>query len=96
MFNKVSIYASISTVFFLIAFLMFPLAAEKIISPFIIPVVLFWCILLIVGNFISGITYGVLKKWGKWRLIFVSAYNVILLYVLITLFAMAVVVVNSF
>ena len=39
--KKIAIHIAISTVIFIIAFLTFPLGAEKIISPLILPVVLF-------------------------------------------------------
>ena len=50
--KKIAIHIAISTVIFIAAFLVFPLGAEKIISPLILPVVLFWSILLIVANLI--------------------------------------------
>ncbi len=91
-YKKIVIHIAVSTVPFLVAILTFPLAAEKIVSPLSIPIVLFWSILLIVANFMSGITYSAVKKWGKLRLLFIFAYNLFLLFILITLFAIASVV----
>lgn len=91
-YKKVAIHIVISTVLFIVSFLMFPLAAEKIVPPLSIPIALFWSILLIVGNFIAGITYGFVTKWGKLKLFCIAAYNVFLLFILITTFAIAVVV----
>lgn len=93
-YKKTVIHVAISTVLFLSAFCVFPLAAEKIVTPLSIPIVLFWSIFLIVGNFIAGLTYGIQKKWGKLRLFCISAYNVFLLFVLITTFAIASIVVS--
>ena len=92
-YKKLVIHIAISTVLFLAAFLMFPLAAEKIISPMSIPVVLFWCILLIVCNFIAGVTYGAVKKWRKLSLLLCSVYNIFLLFILISVFVMASIVI---
>lgn len=91
-YKKVAIHIAISTALLLISFLAFPLAAEKTIPPLSIPFVLFWSILLIVGNFIAGITYGIMTKWGKLKLFCIVAYDVFLLFVLITTFAIAAVV----
>ena len=93
--KKTAIHIAISTAIFIVAFLVFPLGAEKIISPLILPVVLFWSILLIVANFASGVTYGILKKYGKLRLICISVYNIILLTILIILFTMASIVFST-
>ena len=87
--KKKVIHVVISTALFLVAFLVFPLAAEKIISPLSIPIALFWSTLFIVGNFMAGITYGAVKRWGKWRLFCISAYNVFLLFVLINILVIA-------
>ncbi len=87
--RKLILHVVISAVIFLTTFITFPLAAEKIISPLSIIVTLFWSILLIVGNLVAGITYGAVKKWGVIRLLFISAYNVLLLVVQISVFAMA-------
>ena len=91
-YKKVAIHIAISTALFLVPFLVFPLAAEKIVPPLSIPIILFWSTLLIVGNFIAGITYGIMTKWGKLKLFCISAYNVFLLFILITTFAIAAVV----
>lgn len=93
--KKVAIHIAISTVIFIVAFLIFPLGAEKIISPLVLPVVLFWSILLMVANFAVGVTYGILNKWGKLRLICISAYNIILLIILIVNFVMASIVFST-
>lgn len=90
--KKFAIHVAVSTTFFLLSFLMFPLAAERIVPPISIPVTLFWCILLIVGNFIAGIVYGIMTKWGKFKLFCIIAYNVFLLFVLIGLFTIATIV----
>ena len=74
------------------SYLVFPLAAERIIPPVSVPIGLFWSILLMVSNFVAGITYGIVKKWKKWILICVVAYNVLLLLILLTVFAIAAVV----
>ena len=93
--KKTTIHIAISTVIFIIAFLTFPLGAEKIISPLILPIVLFWSILLMVANFAAGVTYGILKKWGKLRLICISVYNIILLIILFVIFTMASIVFST-
>ena len=93
--KKTAIHIAISTAIFIIAFLIFPLGAEKIISPLILPVVLFWSILLMVANFAAGITYGILKKWEKLRLICISVYNIILLTILLFIFEMASIVFST-
>ncbi len=91
-YKKVVIHIVISTVLFLVSFLMFPLAAEKIVPPISIPIILFWSILLIVGNFIAGITYGIMTKWRILKLFCIAAYDIFLLFILITTFAIAAVV----
>ena len=83
------LHVAISAVLFFAAVFMFPLAAEQIISPIGILLTLFWSILLIVGNAVAGITYGILKQWKKPRLLFIFAYNVLLLLVLIRMFSIA-------
>ena len=88
-YKTVVIHVGISTALFLTAFLMFPLAAERIVPPVSIPIALFWSILLTFGNLIAGITYGTVKKWEKMRLLFMFGYNVLLLIILINLFVMA-------
>ena len=87
--KEVALHVVISTALFFAAFLLFPLAAEHIISPIGIWLTLFWIILLIVGNFVAGLTYGILKKWKKLRLLCISAYHVLLLLVLIHMFSIA-------
>lgn len=91
-YKKVIIHIAISTTIFLVSFLMFPLAAERFIPPLIIPIVLFWSVLLVVANFIAGITYGVIKKVSKLKLLCITIYDVLLIIVLITLFTIATVV----
>ena len=91
-FKKFTIHILTSTIPFLASFLVFPLAAEKIILPLYIPIVLFWCILWTVGNGVAGFTYALVKKWGKWRLLSIAAFHVFLLYILITLFVIACIV----
>ena len=87
-YKKVICHIAISALLFVIAFLMIPLAAEKIISPINILIAYFWSILLIVGNFVAGLVYGAMKKWGKARLIGISIYNVVLLVIQINVFSM--------
>ena len=60
--KEAALHVAISTVLFFAAVFMFPLAAEQIIPPIGILVTLFWSILLIVGNAVAGITYGILKQ----------------------------------
>ena len=91
-YKKVALHMVISAIPFLGSFLMIPLAVEKINEPMLIPVNLFWSILLIVGNFVAGITYGIVKKWGIWRLLIIVVYNIFLLFILIPFFAMAAIV----
>lgn len=93
--KKLILHIVISTIPFLLSFLTLPLAAEKIFPPLGIPVVMFWGILLMVGNFVAGITYGIVKKWSKWRLLFMVAYNVFLLFIIITYFAIAAIVIMA-
>lgn len=88
-YKKLIAHFAISTLVFLLAFALFPLAAERMIDPLLIPVGLFWSILLIVVNFTAGMVYAIVKRWGVLRLIFSSLYHIGLLYVLITLLAMA-------
>ena len=94
-YKKLILHIVISTIPFLLSFLTLPLAAEKIFPPHGIPVVMFWGILLIVANFVAGITYGIVKKWSKWRLLFMIAYNVFLLFIIITYFAIAAIVIMA-
>ena len=94
-YKKLAVHIGISTVLFLLCLFVFPLAAEKLVSPLSIPIFLFWSILLIVGNFLAGLTYGAVKKWGKLRLIGTVVYHILLLFVLITLFAIASVVFSA-
>ena len=91
-YKALAVQVGISTAVFLLCLCVFPLAAEKLVAPLIIPIILFWSILLIVGNFLAGLTYGIVKKWGKLRLIVTVVYHILLLFVLITLFAIASVV----
>lgn len=91
--KKLIIHIAISAVLFLVIFLLFPLAAENIVSMMSILIAIFWNILLIVGNLVAGITYGIMKKWGKVRLIGIAIYNVLLLVVLVNIFAMVSIVV---
>jgi len=93
-YKAIAIHIAISTVLFLVSFFTFPLAAEKIASPFIIPAVLFWSILLIVANFVAGVTYGIVKKWGIVKLLCIAAYNVFLLIILMIVFTMAAIIVS--
>ena len=93
-YKEVAIHLVISAALFLTSFLIFPLAAEKIVHPLTIPVMLFWSILLIVANFVAGITYGIVKKWGIWKVLCIAAYNVFLLFVLITVFVMSAIIVS--
>lgn len=94
-YKKVVIHVAISAVLFLVAFLMFPLAAEKIVRPVTIPISLFWSILLIVSNFIAGIVYGIMTKWKKWKLLCIATYDLFLLFILITIFAIAAIVFSA-
>lgn len=91
-YKKLLLHIAISTFLFIISFLMFPLAAEQIVPPVIIPIVLFWSILLIVGNFIAGLTYGIMAKWGKLKLLCITGYNIFLLFILIVTFAIAAII----
>lgn len=91
-YKKIVIHIAISAAPFLASFLVFPLVAEKLIPPICIPIVLFWSIILIVGNFIAGLTYGIVTKWRKLRLFCISLYNIFLLYILINVFAIAAIV----
>lgn len=91
-YKKMVIHIAVSAIPFLISFLCFPLAAGKVLPPIMIPISLFWSILLIVGNSMAGITYGIAAKWGKMRLLCMGVYNVFLLIILITVFAIAAVV----
>ncbi len=93
--KKLILHMIISAIPFLLSFSTLPLAAEKIFPPHGIPVVMFWGILLIVSNFVAGITYGIVKKWNKWRLLFMIAYNVFLLFIIITYFAIAAIVIMA-
>ncbi len=95
-YKKLILHIAISTIPFLLSFLTLPLAAEKIFPPYGIPVVMFWSILLIVGNFVAGITYGFVKKWSKWRIFFMIVYNVFLLFITITYFAIAAIVITAY
>ena len=90
--KKIILNVAVSTIPFLVSFLVLPFAAEKIVPPILIPIVVFWSILLIVGNFVAGITYGIVKKWGKLSLFCIAAYNMLLVFILIAFFAMAVIV----
>lgn len=94
-YKEVAIHIVISAVLFLVSFFIFPLAAEKIMDPLTIPVILFWSILLLVANFISGLTYGIIKKWGKWKVFCIAVYNAFLLFILITVFTIAAVVFSA-
>lgn len=94
-YKKVAIHIAISTAPFLASFLTLPLAAENIVPPLSIPIVLFWSVLLIVGNFMAGITYGIVTKWGKLKTLCICAYNVFLLFILIPFFAIASVVMSA-
>ncbi len=94
-YKKTAIHVAVSAAPFLAAFSVFPLAAERIVSPLCIPIILFLSILLIVGNFMAGLTYGAVKKWGKIRLFCLSAYNVFLLFILINIFVIASIVFNA-
>ena len=87
--KEIVLHIAMSTVLFFVALFTFPLTAKQIISPIGILVTLFWIILLIAGNFVAGITYGILKKWKKPRLFCISAYNVLLLLILIRIFSIA-------
>ena len=93
-YKQVIIHMVISTVLCLLPFLTFILVAEKIESPLIVPVAFFWSILLVVANFFTGITYGIVKKWGKGKTVCVVLYNVLLLWVLITVLAMSTIIVS--
>ena len=94
-YKEVAIHIAISGVLFLLAYLVFPLAAERIIPPVSIPIGLFWSLLLTVASFVAGITYGIVKKWKKWILVCVVVYNVFLLLILLTVFAIAAVVFSA-
>lgn len=93
-YKAVAIHIAVSTVVFLLSFLTFPLAAENIVPPLTIPVILFWSILLTVANFVAGITYGMVKKWGIGKIACIALYNLLLLFILITVFVMASIVVS--
>ena len=82
----------LSTVPFVTGLMTFPLAAEKIVPPEIIPVILFCCILFVVGNFAAGFTYGIIKKRSRISLMLSLIYNGILLCVLIFVLTMTAVV----
>ena len=94
-YKEVAIHIVISGVLFLLAYLVFPLSAEKIIPPVSIPIGLFWSILLMVANFVAGITYGLTKRWKKRTLFLTALYNVFLLLILLTVFAIAAVVFST-
>ncbi|MBE6935829.1 MAG: helix-turn-helix transcriptional regulator [Ruminococcaceae bacterium] len=94
-YKNVVLHLLISTLPILLSFLTLPFAAEQLIPPLLIPVVFFWCILWNVGNLIAGITYGIVKKWGWLRLLCISAYDLFLLSIQISYFAIAVVVITA-
>ena len=92
-YRKLLVQIVVSTVLFLATLSVFPLAAERLIDPISIPVVLLWGILLLLGHFVAGMTYGIMKKWGKVKLLCMGAYHALLLLVLVCAFAMASVIV---
>lgn len=94
-YKQMILHICISTIPFLLSFVTLPLAAEKIITPISIPIILFWSILWIVGNFVAGITYGIMKKWNKRRILLISIYNVFLLFILINLFTITTIVFST-
>lgn len=94
-YKQMILHICISTIPFLLSFVTLPLAAEKIITPVSIPIILFWSILWIVGNFVAGITYGIMKKWNKRRILLISIYNVFLLFILINLFTITTIVFST-
>ena len=93
--KEVALYIGVSGALFLLAYLVLPLSAEKIIPPVSIPIWLFWSVLLLVANFVAGITYGIVKRWRKRTLFLTALYNVFLLVILLTVFAVSSVVFST-
>lgn len=90
--RKIMLHIAISTALFLLAFGMIVLAAGKVLPPTILPIVFFWNILLLVANLVAGITYGLLKQWGKLKLLGIATLDLILLSVMIIVFCMLLIV----
>lgn len=61
------------------------LAAEQLVDPIAMPMVFFWVTLMVTVNLAAGLTYGVLKKWGLWRLTGMVLFDTAILVTLITL-----------
>lgn len=81
-YKKTVINILISILLFIIPFGFIFLAAGKIIPTIIMPIVFFINLLLVVGNFIAGLVYGIIKKWSRWTLACIVLLNIFVIYVM--------------